>query len=60
MALRDILDKIIRVFIFAALVFTSLTFLSSQELARENIIRLTAIITVVFIIYEMYFPCVKI
>ena len=54
------IQKIIRIIIFIVAVYVILSFLSSDVLEQNNKIILTSAITVVFLIYEIYYPSVKI
>jgi hypothetical protein len=56
----NLFQKLFRIVVFVVLVYLSLTYLSTQELQQENKLKLTAVIMIVFLIYEMYYPSVRI
>jgi hypothetical protein len=56
----NLFQKLFRIVIFVALVYLSLTYLSTQELTAENKLKLLAVIMIVFLIYELYYPSVRI
>ena len=57
---HNAIQKIIRVVIFIVAVYAILSFLSSDILEQNNKIILTSGIAIVFLIYELYYPSVKI
>ena len=57
---HNAIQKITRIIIFIVAVYIILSFLSSDVLEQNNKIILTSATTIVFLIYELYYPSVKI
>ena len=56
----NILQKLFRLAVFIILVYLSFTYLPSQDLTHENKIKLIAAVAIIFLIYELYYPSVRI
>jgi hypothetical protein len=56
----NIINKATRIIIFAVLVYLSLTFIPEQKLNIDDICKVVSTITLVFIIYDFYYPSVRI
>jgi hypothetical protein len=56
----NIVKKAIRIIIFAVLVYLSLAYIPEQKLNIEDICKIVSAITLIFIIYDFYYPSVKI
>jgi hypothetical protein len=52
--------KLMRIVIFIINLILILKYIPSQKINVENIIKLVCSITILFLIYEFYFPVVKI
>jgi hypothetical protein len=57
---HNTIQKIVRIIIFILAVYIILSYLSSNILEQNNKIILTSAITIIFLIYELYFPSVRI
>jgi hypothetical protein len=57
---HNMLEKIARIIVFALLTYLSQVYVVGQEIAMEDRVRLTIVITCVFLIYETYYPSVRI
>ncbi len=56
----NLLQKMSRILIFVALVSVILLFVPTAELHKEDIIKIVSAISIVFIVYDFYYPSVKI
>ena len=56
----NIFNKATRIIIFTVLVYLSLTYIPEQKLNIDDICKVLSAITLVFIIYDFYYPSVKI
>jgi hypothetical protein len=56
----NIFDKAARIIIFAVLAYLSLAFIPEQKLNMEDICKIVSAMTLVFIIYDFYYPPVRI
>jgi len=56
----NILQKITRIIIFLVLSYLSLTFIPNASVEQEDKIKLTGILTIIFLVYDIYFPSVHI
>ncbi len=56
----NLFQKLFRIIVFGILVYLSLTYVSTQELTLENKTQLIAVISIIFLIYDIYYPSVKI
>lgn len=54
------LEKLLRVVIFVILAYLTLAYIPTQKLNNEDMVKIISSITVVFLIYDFYFPAVKI
>jgi len=54
------IKRLMRIIIFVLLVITTLFFVPMQEITNDDKVKISSIITIIFLIYEMYYPSVKI
>jgi len=52
--------KITRIIIFAIMVYFILEFIPKQVINREDVMKLTCSITLIFLMYDLYYPSVNI
>ena len=52
--------KMIRVIFFALMVYIILEFIPKQLINREDVLKLTCAITLIFLMYDLYYPSVTI
>lgn len=56
----NIYKKSIRLAIFVVCVFLILQYIPTEEINRENMIKIISAISILFLIYELYYPSVRI
>lgn len=56
----NIFQKAVRIIVFVALTYLSLMYLPNQEIVLEDKIKLVLAMTAVFLIYDLYYPAVRI
>jgi preprotein translocase subunit SecY len=56
----NIYKKSIRLLIFIVTVFLILKYIPSEEINRENMIKIICSVSVLFLGYELYYPSVRI
>lgn len=56
----NIPKKATRIIIFAVLAYLSLAYIPEQKLNIEDICKVISVMTLVFIIYDFYYPSVRI
>jgi hypothetical protein len=56
----NVLQKLLRILIFVVLISTILLYVPESEIQKEDIIKVVSAISLVFIVYDFYYPAVKI
>lgn len=56
----NIVKKATRIIIFIALAYLVMTYLPDNKLSVEDICKLVCAMTLIFIIYDFYYPSVRI
>lgn len=56
----NMLEKILRIIIFALCVSSIIMYVPDTSLSKEEMTKLICFITMVFILYDFYYPAVKI
>jgi hypothetical protein len=56
----NIVKKATRIIIFAILAYLAMTFLPETKLDVEDICKLVCAMTLIFIVYDFYYPSVRI
>jgi hypothetical protein len=54
------IEKIMRVVIFTLVTYFALMYIPNDEIVFEDKIKVTIVITILFLVYDMYFPSVRI
>jgi hypothetical protein len=56
----NLLQKLLRILIFVGLISIILLYVPTTELQKEDVIKIVSAISIVFIVYDFYYPSVKI
>lgn len=54
------IKKLFRISIFIILVYLTLIYSPSQQINKDDICKITIIISILFIMYDLYYPTVKV
>jgi hypothetical protein len=56
----NITKKIARILIFAVLAYLAIAYLPNKKLDIEDVCKLVSAMTLIFIVYDFYYPSVRI
>jgi hypothetical protein len=56
----NVLQKILRIIIFAILIIGIVLYVPDESLGKEDTIKVVCSVLLVFVIYDFYYPAVKI